>query len=319
VARVERRAAGAAIAAVAAAAAVYERRARERRRAHGWRYRFAADQPLDAEIHRALDGQLDQAVAALARSDSDEGVHEARKSIKRLRSLVRLMREELADDRYSTLNAELRDAGQALGTARDAAAVTRALDTVVDAQADHVSASELARVRERLRASQARADLGTGGADTTIERLEAIRRELAALTLGDGLDPLLAGLRRSQRRGRRAARAARERPTTERLHQWRKRVKDLRYQAELLREADPKRLRAIRAQARELSDVLGEDHDLAMLARTAADCATLIPLIAHRRAELAARAFELGDELHARPPRRLVRRVRRRATRRTAW
>jgi CHAD domain-containing protein len=316
VARVHTRAATA-VALAAAATTIYEHRARGRRRARRRRYRFGPDAPLGAEIRRVLNGQFDLTIEALAQSDSEEGVHEARKSLKRLRALIRLLRVELGDDRYARVNAGLRDAGRSLAAVRDAAAIARVLETLVGDHAD-VSATEVGRACERLRAAQARAEPGTD-AEATVERLNTIRRELAEFPIRDELDPLLAGLRRSLHRGRRAARAAREQPTTEQLHAWRKRVKDLRHDAELLRDADPKRLRSIRAQARELADVLGEDHDLGLLSRVAADCPTLVAQIARRRAALRARAFELGQELYARPPRRVVKRVRRRAARGTAW
>lgn len=317
VARVHRRAATAIALAAAAAATLLEHRARGRRRARRRRYRLRVDAPLGVEIRRVLNGQVDLAVDALAQPDSEDGVHEARKALKRLRALIRLIRDELGDERYGRVNAELRDAGRSLAALRDAAATGRALETLVADRAD-VSVVEVGRVRERLRAAQARAEPGAD-AQATVERLKRLRRELAELPVRHGLDPLLAGLRRSARRGRRAGRAAREQPTTEHLHAWRKRVKDLRHHAELLRDADPKRLRAIRARARELADVLGEDHDLGLLSRVAADCPTLVSQIADRRATLRVRAFELGEELYSPPPGRLVRRVRRRAARQTAW
>ena len=194
-----------AIALAAAATTIYEHRARGRRGARRRRYRLRADAPLGVEILRVLNGQFDLAVDALAQSDSEEGVHEARKALKRLRALVRLIRDEIGDDRYAHVNAELRDAGRSLAAVRDAAAIAVVLERLVADRAD-VSATEVGRVRERLRAAQARAEPGTD-ARATVERLKTIRRELAALAIRDELDPLLAGLRRSARRGRRAARA----------------------------------------------------------------------------------------------------------------
>ncbi len=49
------------------------------------------------------------------------------------------------------------------------------------------------------------------------------------------------------------------------MHQWRKRVKDLRYAAEMLeRRHSSHSLRPLARRADELGEVLGEDHDLAV-------------------------------------------------------
>ena len=54
-------------------------------------------------------------------------------------------------------------------------------------------------------------------------------------------------------------------PEVERLHEWRKRVKDLWYHHTLLRALWPPVMQAVGDEAHELSDRLGDDHDLAML------------------------------------------------------
>jgi CHAD domain-containing protein len=130
------------------------------------------------------------------------------------------------------------------------------------------------------------------------------------------------GLRRIYRRGRRTFRAARKDPTAETLHEWRKRVKDLWYAAQILRPASPRRMKALASTAHDVSNLLGEDHDLAVLAAEArrgraelGDEATLIGLeglIERRRAALQRRALTAGADLYARKPRQFVGRIERR-------
>jgi CHAD domain-containing protein len=62
--------------------------------------------------------------------------------------------------------------------------------------------------------------------------------------------------------------ATHARPLSDRFHEWRKRAKCHRYQLRLLQDAWPGPLAAWRAEARELLDRLGEDHDLAGLRDT---------------------------------------------------
>ena len=82
----------------------------------------------------------------------------------------------------------------------------------------------------------------------------------------DSFEAVAKGLERTYRRGRRAFKAALEEPSAEALHEWRKRVKDLWYEHTLLRELWPPVMSATGDEAHELSDRLGDDHDLVVLA-----------------------------------------------------
>ncbi len=101
-----------------------------------------------------------------------------------------------------------------------------------------------------------------------------------SLALGDaedqaqikGADPL--GLRMSglaldrlYRQGRRRLRGARKSSHASATHELRKRVKDLRYGAEMLtHDGRPKRIRRIGRDADRLGELLGKEHDLVLLA-----------------------------------------------------
>jgi hypothetical protein len=133
----------------------------------------------------------------------------------------------------------------------------------------------------------------------------------------EGLDAVAPGFRRIYRRGRRAYRVARREPSTENLHELRKRTKDLWYAAQIVRPASPKRMRRIARRAHELSDLIGEDHDLAILAQRAGerrdrfasekDVGELARLAEQRRDELRQEAMDVGGRLFAKKPRKLVR------------
>src|SRR5207244_130714 len=80
-----------------------------------------------------------------------------------------------------------------------------------------------------------------------------------------GPERLGPGLEQVYRRGRKALRAARRDPSVENLHELRKRAKDLWHAGQLLQECQPKRAKQLARRAHALSDLLGEDHDLAVL------------------------------------------------------
>ena len=121
----------------------------------------------------------------------------------------------------------------------------------------------------------------------------------------------LSGVQRIYRRGRRTERRARREPSAVRLHELRKRSKDLRYAAALLHPLAPKRLRRLEQAAHELSDLLGEDHDLVVLlehargltdAPRAGELELLTSLIRARREALQRRALKRAHKIYRRKP-----------------
>ena len=110
----------------------------------------------------------------------------------------------------------------------------------------------------------------------------------------------------------------------EALHAWRKRVKELRYVAETLDRGGKsyKPVRRVARRADRLGEMLGEEHDLALLEARVRERSRqfagerkvrkrLLALIASRRRKLRKRALREGERLYRRPPRRFVRRLKR--------
>src|SRR5262249_52690233 len=92
-------------------------------------------------------------------------------------------------------------------------------------------------------------------------------------------------------------------------------VKDLWYQEQLLKKIWPGLMKAQAKEAKNLSKLLGEDHDLAVLAETvrtdpelAALSGEVLPPIAEGRAELLADSRELGRAMYAEKPKHFERR-----------
>ena len=127
------------------------------------------------------------------------------------------------------------------------------------------------------------------------------------------------GLKRSYRRGRNRFRDVRAEVSDEGVHEWRKRVKDLWYHLRLVRNAKKSVLGEAADEAHELSDLLGDHHDLAVLRDDAVerrelfgdgDLESLIASISERQDELAANAISLGERFYARKPKAFERRLR---------
>ena len=110
--------------------------------------------------------------------------------------------------------------------------------------------------------------------------------------------------------GRRALPTARLRATDSALHEWRKQVKYLRYALEILAPMRAKRLARLARQAEQLTDSLGEAHDLAVLVQRArafaknnrADLRLLFTVIDQRSKRLALGALSRGEKLYRSKP-----------------
>ncbi|MFL5869176.1 MAG: CHAD domain-containing protein [Thermoleophilaceae bacterium] len=265
-------------------------------------------------IRRIARAQLDSSIERLDPgndgSDLAKDVHETRKSLKRLRSCLRLSRPALGDEIYRRENIAFRDAGRKLAGARDARVLLEALDDLGERFGDELPAEATADLRNELARDEQRAEASLDSAvSDVLGELRAARERTAEWTFAeDGFDAVAPGLRRIYRRGRKRMGAAKGERTDESLHEWRKRVKDLWYASQILRPAAPKRMKLFAGRAHDLSDLLGDDHDLALLGeRSGPDRLALTGAIANRREQLQRGAFELGAELYEQSPKKFVR------------
>ena len=289
-------------------------------------YRLEPGEAVPDGLRRAAREQLDQAVDELSTRVSDdpvEAVHEARKSLKKARSLLRLGRGTLDPAERRRENAALRDAGRRLSAARDAEVMLEATDELAERFAGRVPQATFDAIRRHLVAERdpgRRRLLESGLTGQVAEELKAVRSRVESWSLHrDGWKALEPGLQRSYSRGRAALRHAQSRPTVENLHDWRKRTKDLWYQLRLLKSFAPGIVGGAVKDADKLSKLLGDDHDLAVLheelERGAGDLKVdvdaVLALIDHRREELQAEAVPLGQQLYAERPKDFVARMHR--------
>ena len=288
-----------------------------------YRLDLSAD-PSDA-LRAAAREQLDDAVRRLRDERADDpakAVHEARKDLKKARSLLRLARPGLPGAVYRRENAALRETGRSLSGARDADVLVETVAGLGERYTGQLPEAQFDALRAGLAAAAAKAreHEGDAAAEDAVATLDAV-----AVRIGDwpldrcDHDTLVHGATRAYKRGRAALAAAENTPSVERLHGLRKRVKDLWYHGRLLEEAWPRVVKAQSRAAHDLADLLGDDHDLAVLAGrvergvatdTPIDDEAVLALIARRRAELQAEAMPIARRLYAEPPKAFRARLR---------
>lgn len=256
-------------------------------------FAFESGEPVDAEARRLAKEGAARVLVALERAESrtDERerlIHDARRSLKRLRALVRLVSGDRA------LGHLLRDAARRLAGARDAAVVVRTFDGIAgDDPGD-------ARVRAVLARARRQAEKLTG--NTAAANVREFAAAVDDWKLRDGWKALEPGLRRSYRDGRRALRRASEHAEPEALHTLRKRCKDLQHELALLRDVWPPVVKGYGDATRELGELLGDDHDLVVLreelVRRVADPDRFLARIDKRRRELRELIFPLAARIY---------------------
>jgi CHAD domain-containing protein len=278
-----------------------------------------------AEIKRILLEQVDLALWELETPglDVDAAVHEARKSFKRVRGMLRLVRDEMEPATYVRLNSLFRDAGRALSDMRTSAVLSETLEKVRERFPHRLSQDEAARLVHKLR-NHHEALRGEMAPRATLFRLVAAdlrrgRKLILTLPLVDNKFPA-GGMRRVYARGRRGLRRCRQDDAAANFHEWRKRVKYLRYHVRVFSPAWPPVLDGLTGELVLLSELLGLDHDLAELHLTLVahpelrlrepDAGKSLALIETYRAELEAQAFSIGLRVYAEKPDAFVSRMR---------
>lgn len=278
-------------------------------------YAFASGEDVETGARRLAWHGAALAIGHLEGRGEGDPIHEARKVIKRVRALVRLVRGAIGDD-ADAANRLLRDAGRPLSQSRDADVMLETFDALAAKKNPPPDGDAIRRelARERRTAH---------GHDDTMREgsLDLLRRFAASIETWkfsekkfDAIEP---GLRRSYSNGRHALDAARGDWSPVTAHELRKRAKDLWYHAELLREAWPDVMGAYAHALHELGDLLGDDHDLAVLGDRVAAVAAApeevraawLVRIAAKREKLRRKALPLATKLYFESPKRFVHRL----------
>lgn len=261
---------------------------------------FDLHRPAADELPRLLDEERQNVRRWLAHAATDphQAVHEARRAIRRGRSLLRLLRGTLDRGALEALDQPWRSAGLRLGRLRDAQSVVEALDGLLRRETDAIPAATGALLRRRLLQRRQR-------------MLRRHRGEIlhahAALEDGDRYGAerwvnarwrtLLRALADTYRRGRQARALALAVPEDEeRRHRFRRRTRDHYLQLERFLALCPAVIEAQAENAKKLAQALGRERDLGLLAVVVARLRRPIPGADALTMAIAAQRRALLDE-----------------------
>jgi CHAD domain-containing protein len=280
-------------------------------------YQFENDEPVATGVRRIVREEIASARERLKRcrvQDRDASIHEVRKSVKRVRAILRLMQPVLEENYVAEAEA-WRDMGRKLSPLRDAGAIIGVFDHI---RGRYEKPLEI-DIRNNLLAGKRKLEDTGSGPGVLVSVAAGMKRAEARLKkwplTGEGFPAIAAGLEQTYRRGAKALRLAGKDPSAENLHSLRKRVKEHVYQVRLLEGVWDGHLRHHERSAAKLDKMLGERQDLAVLqtkirnSGSSKDVEEFLEFIDGLAADLTADALKLGARVYGDSSRQLAGRL----------
>jgi CHAD domain-containing protein len=237
-------------------------------------YVFMQQESIATNINRILSEEVRAALVALENPEENSGdaIHSVRKRIKKIRALFRLVRSELKEKNFKRHNTFYRSIGQRLSSLRDATVMIKTLDKLRQAQPTKVSANVFTTLHKALLVQQQQAanaffddPTQLGG---VIQAFEQAAQQVEGLSKRHkGFRLMAPNLESIYKRARKALKLATHKPSIDHLHELRKEVKTLWYHTRLLQPIWPGFLKAYEHEFGRLGEMLGDDHDLGILAQ----------------------------------------------------
>jgi CHAD domain-containing protein len=218
------------------------------------------------QLQRLVSRELRGALEGLSDPTSvEEAVHEARKSVKKVRAVLRVLHDDLGPH-YRAENERLRQVAHRLSSLRDAAAAGETLQ-MLRGRYPRAVTSRISRDIARGLEGGTRQTTAKGRRliKMATSELGRLSKSLPDLIRSAGrLKAVRRGVTRGWRRASQTMKGVDASSDAAQFHLWRRRVKDHWYQMRLLAARHP----GARSRARSLKKLehwLGDDHNLAML------------------------------------------------------
>ena len=290
------------------------------------RYRYYLGEDTEKEIKRIIRERFERSVEEFKADDQDvdKANHQMRKNMKKVRAALRLVRKATGRKKYKKWNKAARDTARQGAELRESEVAIDSLGKVKnrfnwksDYQFYQIARAKLRRDHQKYKKEQLEEH---DFQSEIIERLGDVNEQLNDISFDkNGFKSFKKGLKKVYKRGRKACRKCQEESTFENHHEWRKRVKYLWYQVRILKDIWPEGLKGYARELHNLSDYLGDDHDLYDLNRRlheiyensdyAEDLAKTDALIEKFSEELRFKAWNSGKKLYTEKPKDFVARI----------
>jgi len=287
-------------------------------------YRLERGESVLHGLRRVVRDEIESAGAKLAGNHPigrDKAIHETRKSIKKVRALLRLVSEEMHGVEPRE-NRRLRDIARRLSRYRDAFVMVETFDDL-RRKFRTETFRKLSRTRARLidRRNTTRKEQDVViVVEHAAAALSHVAQRVSHWTLdAEGYAAIGPGLERTFRAGRAALAVVREDPRAENFHDLRKRVKDHWYHVRLLENLWTDLMAGYEKSLRNVETWLGNDHNLAVLRDmlladpesygAPEEIELMFDLIDRYQKELREQAVSLAERIYEEKPAEFTRRM----------
>lgn len=278
---------------------------------------------LDEGIKEAAQHEVNKAIDALQNyKDKAKAIHYTRKRMKEVRGVLRLIRDHIDKEVYKQDNTFFRDTARQFSELRDNEVFIDVLNNlwhqtegdnqqgiaqiIRQAQESHDQQKETLLHKEHI-------------LDTVKQKLSDAHRHIDNWPVkGNDFDTISSGIKRVYKRGHKAFDLAYHEPSIDNFHEFRKRVKYLRYHIEFIENSWKKVLKAYRKEISQLSDFLGEDHDYGMTIQKLQSTdygiseeiiGEIINMAEYKRKNLQEEALPLAQKIYAEEPDEFIKRL----------
>jgi CHAD domain-containing protein len=281
-------------------------------------FRYKRRESVPASSRRIVRKEIDKCLKALrTKMASDETIHDVRKRFQKVRAILKLVRAAISEKVYKRENTCLRDAAAVLREVRDAKVQIDALEKLCSQGQIACPASARAALEDRRRFIRQRVLVEGDALPPMVKAIKKARARIDHCPFdAKGWQAIGPGLKETYKKARDAMHAAAQGPSVEKLHEWRKRSKYLWHQLHALDVIAPQVLSALVERTHHITQLLGDDHDLAMLRERMHGqvddfggqmmVESLSAAIDRRREELKRQALAAGRHLFAPKPSQFV-------------
>jgi len=287
-------------------------------------FRLRQGASISDEVRRIVLKQLEAAISELhsvGDPQSDDAVHDARRRVKKIRAIIRLVRPVL-DKEYRAVDRDLSTVSRLLAPVADGRGIVETLTEIEHRYPASLSKRALAAARKGVLRNGARADRDAHARGILKIAAGTLRSERSRVkrwrVRGEGFSAIAPGLEESYRRARRMMLVTWSKPKPSHFHTWRRYVKDHWFHIRLLEGHCANHLVAYERRIEALDGILGEYHNVILLRDLLVTDASLrreesarcLRVVARYQRVLRRHAEILGARIYTERPRRFVRRVR---------
>ena len=286
-------------------------------------FRLKQGASISNEVRRIVLKQLEAAISELhsvGDPQSDDAVHDARRRVKKIRAIIRLVRPVL-DKEYRTVDRDLSTVSRLLAPVADGRGIVETLKEIEHRYPASLPKRALAAARAGVLRNGARADRDAHARGILKIAAGTLRSERGRVKRwhirGEGFGAIAPGLEESYRRARRMMLVTWSKPKPAHFHAWRRYVKDHWFHIRLLEGHCANHLVAYERRIEALDGILGEYHNVILLRDLLVtdgslprdESARCLRVVSRYQRVLCRHAEILGARIYTERPRRFVRRV----------